>query len=70
VTELDDDLKATAESVIDDSRRLEAIENEKSQLEASDPRVTELADEARALARRILLKTEIEQQLVADSTAD
>jgi hypothetical protein len=70
VKELDDDLKATAESVIDDARRLEAVETAKSDLDPDDGRVTALATEARTIARRILLKTEIEHELAAETATD
>ncbi|MBX3032136.1 MAG: hypothetical protein KF809_18475 [Chloroflexi bacterium] len=63
MSDVDDDLKATAEAAAEDARRLMELEQEKAQLPADDPRVRELSDEARALGDRLAQVTDIEHQL-------
>ena len=57
------DLKATAESIRLDIGRLATIEDEKLALDAEDPRVDRLSDEAVDLAERIGRETRAERQL-------
>ena len=57
------DLKATAASIRTDIGRLATIEDEKLVLDAGDPRVDELSDQAVALADRISQQTRAERQL-------
>ncbi len=63
----DDDLRATAESIADDARRLSAIEAEKELLGTDDPRLVELSEESRALARRLVPKTTAELELAIEA---
>ena len=60
------DLKATADSIRIDIGRLATIEDEKLVLDAEDPRVDQLSDEAVRLADRIRSETRAERQLSAE----
>jgi hypothetical protein len=57
------DLKATADSIRSDLGRLTDLENEKLALDAEDPVVDRLSDEAVELADRISRQTRAERQL-------
>jgi hypothetical protein len=63
VSELENDLRATAEDISADAERLSRIEDEKTGLDARDPRMTELSAESEELARRIVPKTLAEREL-------
>ncbi len=69
MTDLDDDLKATAQSIIADADRITDIEEEKLELDPGDERVVALADEAEAVANRLLQEAGIEREL-AQQAAD
>ena len=70
--ELASDIQATAEDIAADSEVLQAIETEKANLDATDPRMLELAKHAEELAHDIAAKTVAETELVvqANTTAD
>ena len=61
--QLHDDLVATSESLEADARRVVAIEEAKQVLDAGDPRLAPLSQEAERLAREIHAKTRIERDL-------
>ena len=63
MSELEHDMRATAESIAADAARLTGIEEEKADLEADDPRLVELSVESDRLARRIVPKTAAEREL-------
>lgn len=67
MSELEDDLHATADSIAADAERLSAIEDEKAVLEADDPRMIELSTEGERLARGLVPKTSAETQLAKDA---
>jgi hypothetical protein len=67
--ELASDIQATAEDIAADSEVLQAIENEKANLDATDPRMLELAKHAQELARDIATKTVAETELVVEANA-
>jgi hypothetical protein len=69
VSELENDLRATAEDIAADATRLAAIEDKKAGLEADDPRLTELSAEGEAIARRLVPKTAAESELAAEALA-
>ena len=69
MSELDGDLRATAEDIAADAARLQAIEEEKARLDPSDPRVVELSAESEGLARRLVPKTAAQREL-ADAAQD
>ena len=63
MTDFEGDLRATAEDIAADAARLQEIEEEKSQLEPSDPRVAELSAESERLAKLLVPKTIAEREL-------
>jgi hypothetical protein len=63
MSELEEDLHATADSIAADAERLAAIEEEKGILEADDPRMVELSAESERLAGEIVPKTNAETEL-------
>jgi hypothetical protein len=63
VSEVEDDLKATAEAISADARRLLAIEEEKLDLDPTDPRVPMLSAESQAISRRLVVQTKVEDEL-------
>ncbi len=69
MTDLDDDLKATAQSIIADADRITDIEQEKLTLDPGDERIVALADEAEAVANRMLREAGVEREL-AQQAAD
>ena len=67
MTDLDDDLKATAQSIIADADRISQIEEQKLRLDPSDEHVVGLADEAEAVATRLLREASIERDLAGQA---
>lgn len=63
MTNRDDDLKATAEAMIDDSQRVEDLERQKLKLHADDPRYAQLAHEIERLVARMTTKARAQSQL-------
>ena len=57
------DLKATADSIRADAGHLATIEDDKLALDADDPEVGRLSDDAVELAKRIVQQTTAESQL-------
>jgi hypothetical protein len=58
-----EDLRATGDSIRSDIRRLASVEEVKRGLDAGDPEVDRLSDEAVGLANRIARQTRAERQL-------
>ena len=69
MSDVDEDLHATADDIAADAGRLKAIEEEKAGLDADDPRATVLAEEGEALARGMVPKTVAEREM-ADEARD
>jgi hypothetical protein len=69
VSELENDLRATAEDIAADAARLTAIEDEKARLGTDDPRLLELSAESEAIARRLVPKTAAERELATEAVA-
>jgi hypothetical protein len=69
VSDLESDLRATAEDIAADAARLTAIEDEKARLGTDDPRLGELSAESEAIARRLVPKTVAERELADEATA-
>ena len=67
MSEREDDLKATAEAMIDDSQRVEDLEKEKLALEADDPRYARLAREIEDLVARMAAKARAQTRLAEDA---
>jgi hypothetical protein len=65
--ELEDDLRATAQSIESDADRLAAIEDEKKVLGSADPRLLALSREAEAIAKRLVPKTVAERALAIET---
>jgi hypothetical protein len=63
-----DDLAATSESLQGDAERLVDIENEKQTLDAADPRVDSLSNEAERIAGQIQQKSRVERDLADELT--
>ena len=64
--ELEEDLRATAQSIEADADRLAAIEDEKKALGSDDPRLLELSREAELISKRLVPKTVAERALVVE----
>lgn len=58
-----EDLRSTGDSIRADIRSLSDVEEEKRDLEADDPKVDRLSDQAVALANRIARQARAERQL-------
>ena len=58
-----EDLKATGDSIQSDVQRLSNLEERKRGLDANDPQVDRLSDEAVELSGRIARETKAERQL-------
>ena len=63
--DLEDDLRATADSLVRDLDRMKALEQEKLSLDPTDPRVAELSAQIEELARRAQT-TSAAQREIAD----
>jgi hypothetical protein len=66
MSEIEDDLRTTAEAIKADATRVQDIEQRKLELDADDPRIPELAEEAEAVAERLLHEARIERALAAE----
>lgn len=58
-----DDLRATAEDLIEDAERVKQIEQAKLALDAGDPRANRLARESERIVRRMVPKAAVETEL-------
>ena len=67
--ELEEDLRAAAQSIEADADRLAAIEDEKKLLGSADPRLLELSREAELIAKRLVPKTVAERDLAVETQA-
>jgi hypothetical protein len=65
--ELEEDLRATAQSIEFDADRLAAIEDEKKTLGSADPRLLELSREAESIAKRLMPKAVAERALAVET---
>jgi hypothetical protein len=64
--DLEEDVRATAQSIEEDADRLAAIEDEKKGLTVGDPRLLELSREAEVISKRLVPMTVAERALVAE----
>lgn len=62
-SDLEGDLKATAEDIAADAAKIKAHEEEKADLDPEDPRVKELSVESERLARQLVPKTVAEREI-------
>jgi hypothetical protein len=70
MSEIEDDIHATAESLAAESDRLEAIEKEKADLAAHDPRRLVLAAEAEEITLKMAAKAKIERALTMEAASE
>jgi hypothetical protein len=70
VTDTDDDLQATSESVVADTEKLRRIEERKQALPEGDPALIELSEEAESIARGIVPKTVAQRELASESVRE
>ena len=66
MSEIEGDIRATAEDLVADAQRVQEIEEAKGHLEVDDPRMMELSVESERIARRMVPKTVAERELVDD----
>jgi hypothetical protein len=64
------DLRATAENVRADARRLEAIERLKESLDVDSPLIPTLSEAAAGLGTEVAKKTALEKALANDAAGD
>ena len=69
MSELEDDVRATAESIAADAERLKRVEQAKTELPISDPALRDLAGEAEHLVETIAEKTGVQSALVDEATS-
>jgi hypothetical protein len=69
MTDRDDDLKATAEAMIDDSHTVEVLEREKLKLDADDPRFAQIARQIEDIVARMASKARV-QTAIAEEARD
>jgi hypothetical protein len=69
VSDMENDLRATAEDIAADAARLAEIEEEKAGLETDDPRLVALSAEGEEIARRLVPKTAAESELAGEALA-
>ena len=67
MSDLDDDLHATADAIGADAARIQAIEAEKSTLDADDPRMVDLSAESARLAQKMVPETNVELGLANEA---
>lgn len=67
MSEIDDDLHATAESIMHDTAAIQAIEEEKSDLPADDAKVIDLSAESARLAGQVVAKTNVQTSLAEEA---
>ena len=65
-----DDLRATAESLVEDAERLQEIELKKLDLEPDDTETRRLATRAEELAEDIANKARLEKQLAEEAAEE
>jgi hypothetical protein len=70
MSDLDDDLHVTADAIEADAARIQAIEQEKSMLDADNPRTVGLSVESDRIARAMVPKTKAELDIANEATGD
>lgn len=67
VQEREEDLRATAESIVADAERLKHVEEVSAKVPLDDPKLVELSVESQQLAEDIQAKTELQLALVREA---
>ncbi len=70
MSEVEEDLKATAEAITVDALRLVAIEEEKLALDPRDPMIPLLSEESRIISERLVVQTAVEDELATTLARD
>jgi hypothetical protein len=70
MAEVDDDLRATTDSIRADLEQLRRIETVKGGLDATDREARELSDEAEAIAARVHRQATAERELVEEANGE
>lgn len=65
-----EDLAATSDSLREDAKRVVDIEDEKQHLDAGDPRLTRLSEEAERIAGQVQQKSRVERDLAESMNGD
>jgi hypothetical protein len=68
-SDLEGDLRATAEDIAADAAQIKELEEEKVELDAENPRVQELSAKSERLARQLVPKTIAERE-ITDAIGD
>lgn len=68
MSDIEDDIKATAGAIMVDASTITAIEDEKITLDADDPLLADLSAQAEEVATDLLEKAKIERELVAEAS--
>ena len=68
MSDLRGDLESTESSIRSDARRLENLEQEKAELEPTDPRVDVLSEQVEQVANDVRGKAAAERELAAEMT--
>ncbi len=67
MSDIDDDLHAIADEIAHDAAGLQAIEEQKINLAADDPKVIALSMESARLARKVVVNTNIESSIANEA---
>jgi hypothetical protein len=67
MSDLDGELRATADDIAADAARLQEIEEEKTHRDSADPRVDELSKEGEQLAKRLVPKATAEREIADEA---
>jgi hypothetical protein len=70
MSDLENDLRATAEDIAAEAARLKEIEEEKARLAPDDPQTLRLAQEGEDIARRMVPKTVAEREMADEAQDD
>jgi hypothetical protein len=68
VSDVEEDLRSTAEDIVADASELKSIEKKKARMAPGDPGLVELARAAGELGEEIAAKTAMELKLAKDAT--
>ena len=67
MSELEDDLRSVAETMIAEAERLREIEEIKATLEPGDPRLVPLAEESESIANRLASMAASEKDIAVEA---
>jgi hypothetical protein len=67
MSEVDDDLRSTAETMSEEAARLSRIEAEKAAMDPGDPRLLALAEESEDLVDGLAAMAAVEKELASEA---